>query len=331
MKNVTKMKKDFFPILSFSFYIYNSISPHLRFLENSDTEEESKKKEEIQKRQIKELLIYIGVLAGLIILVLGLYFIYKKYLERQAREELFLENQHLFNFHNSISAVSQEERNVYSFNGKVDKKYFGSEIESNNPQNNSFDYNHEERLEKIRKKYGNKMIIKILFTEQIEKVIYSKNLGEEYGDNCTICVNNFINNMEIYRTPCEHIFHKDCLNKYLKKIHKKNKLTCPNCNQNLLLDKKFLKLRNDNENLKIKINKKKENLINNIDNIENIGNIETDKKNILDIYNIATNNKNDKNDDKTNSNINKERNEILIIKKRKKKKLKSKRKTCGYN
>jgi hypothetical protein len=165
------------------------------------------------------------------------------------------------------------------------------------------------------------MIIKILFTEQIEKVIYSKNLGEEYGDNCTICVNNFINNMEIYRTPCEHIFHKDCLNKYLKKIHKKNKLTCPNCNQNLLLDKKFLKLRNDNENLKIKINKKKENLINNIDNIENIGNIETDKKNILDIYNIATNNKNDKNDDKTNSNINKERNEILIIKKRKKKTL----------
>ena len=67
-------------------------------------------------------------------------------------------------------------------------------------------------------------------------------MGLEYGDNCTICVNNFIDNMEIYRTPCEHIFHKDCFNKYLKKINKKNKLICPNCNQNLLINKKFLKL-----------------------------------------------------------------------------------------
>lgn len=317
MKNITKMKKNYFPILSFFLYIYNiynNISPNLRFLQNSD-DEEAKKKSEIQKRQLKELFIYISVLAGLIILILVLYFLYKKYLERQAREELLRESQNLFNFHNSISAVSQEERQVYSFNVKVDNKYIGSEIESNNPQNNSFDFNHEERLEKIRRKYGNKMLIQILFKDQIEKVIYSKNMGEEYGDNCTICVNNFIDNMEIYRTPCEHIFHKDCLNKYLKKIHKKNKLTCPNCNQNLLVDKKFLKLRNENERLKIKINKKKDNLINNINNMDNI---ETDKKEILDIYNIATNSKNDKNDIKTNLNINKDRNEIFIVKKRKK-------------
>ena len=317
MKNITKMKKNYFPILSFFLYIYNLYNntfPNLRFLQNSD-DEEAKKKSEIQKRQLKELFIYISVLAGLIILILALYFLYKKYLERQAREELLRESRNLFNFHNSISAVSQEERQVYSFNVKVDNKYIGSEIESNNPQNNSFDFNHEERLEKIRRKYGNKMLIQILFKDQIEKVIYSKNMGEEYDDNCTICVNNFIDNMEIYRTPCEHIFHKDCLNKYLKKIHKKNKLTCPNCNQNLLVDKKFLKLRKENERLKIKINKKKDNLINNINNMDNI---ETDKKEILDIYNIATNSKNDKNDIKTNLNINKDRNEIFIVKKRKK-------------
>ena len=50
-----------------------------------------------------------------------------------------------------------------------------SELESyndpNNNNNNSFDYNHEERMEKIRKKYGNKMLIKILinhiFTNKI--------------------------------------------------------------------------------------------------------------------------------------------------------------------
>ena len=218
-----------------------------------------------------------------------------------------MENRNILNYNNSISAASQEERQVYSYNAKVNSKYIGSEIESNNAQNNSFDYNHEERMEKIRKKYGNKMLIKILIKQQIECVIYDKNLGLEYGDICTICVNNFLENIEIYRTPCEHIFHKDCFNKYLKKINKKNKLTCPNCNQNLLINKKFLKLRH--EKIKIKKLKKEK---------ESVNNIETDKKELSDLEIISTNNKNMENFNlEDNTIINKNKDIIFILKKRK--------------
>ena len=296
-----------------------------------DSSENSLQKEENQKKQITELLIYLTILFSIIIVILVGYSLYKKYLEKKALREILRENANYENIQNSISAASQDERNIYSFNYKnYDKnnKYIGSELESNNAVNNSFDYNHEERLEKIRKKYGNKMIIKILIKQYIEKVIYNKNLGLEYGDNCTICVNNFLENIEIYRTHCEHIFHKECLNKYLKKVSKKNKLTCPNCNQNLLINKKFLKHRNENEKIKIKnkkINIKIQNLNININqiqnNVDNIDIIETDKKRIIDINEVLTTVKNNADDNiikNTNDSIDNNKNEIIIIKKRKK-------------
>ena len=296
-----------------------------------DSSENSLQKEENLKKQITELLIYLTILFSIIIVILVGYSLYKKYLEKKALREILRENANYENIQNSISAASQDERNIYSFNYKIydkNNKYIGSELESNNAVNNSFDYNHEERLEKIRKKYGNKMIIKILIKQYIEKVIYNKNLGLEYGDNCTICVNNFLENIEIYRTHCEHIFHKECLNKYLKKVSKKNKLTCPNCNQNLLINKKFLKHRNENEKIKIKnkkINIKIQNLNININqiqnNVDNFDNIETDKKRIIDIDEVLTTVKNNADDNiikNTNDSIDNNKNEIIIIKKRKK-------------
>ena len=296
-----------------------------------DSSENSLQKEENLKKQITELLIYLTILFSIIIVILLGYSLYKKYLENKALREILRENANYENIQNSISAASQDERNIYSFNYKIydkNNKYIGSELESNNTVNNSFDYNHEERLEKIRKKYGNKMIIKILIKQYIEKVIYNKNLGLEYGDNCTICVNNFLENIEIYRTHCEHIFHKECLNKYLKKVSKKNKLTCPNCNQNLLINKKFLKHRNENEKIKIKnkkINIKIQNLNININqiqnNVDNFDNIETDKKRIIDIDEVLTTAKNNADDNiikNTNDSIDNNKNEIIIIKKRKK-------------
>ena len=281
---IKTLKKNFLQKIALSKYINQSIIFSLRLLEESD-----RKKEELQKRQLNELFIYLVILFGIIILILCGYNVYKKCVKNSATREVNLEYEYYNNiFHNSISAASQDERNVYSLNGKVFNKYKVSELESyNDPNNNnnSFDYNHEERMEKIRKKYGNKMLIKILINQQIENVIYNKKLGLEYGDKCTICFNNFIDNLEIYRTPCEHIFHKDCFNKYLKKINKKNKLTCPNCNQNLLLNKKFFKLRKEirnNELNKIKVKK---------DIFDYNKNFETEKKQIMEVS-TGDNNKN---------------------------------------
>ena len=347
MKNVNNIKNRLLKFLFFTQNIYTAKSSSYRYLEESS--ENSQQKDDIQKNQIHELLIYLSVLFGIIIIILVGYSLYKKYLEKKAFREILAENENYIAIQNSISAASQEERQVYSFNGKIyNNKYIVSEIESNN-SNNSFDYNHEQRLEKIRNKYGNKMVIKILIKQYIEKVIYNKNLGLEYGDNCTICINNFLDNMEIYRTPCEHIFHKDCLNKYLKKINNKNKLTCPNCNQNLLINKKFLKLRHENENERIKLKNKNKtkskkaykkietininiNKLENSININNIDNIETDKKHIIDVDEVLTtvkNNFENKLINKFNNNINininnnnndsynDDKNDIILIKKRK--------------
>ena len=309
MNNINQVKYHFFHLIYLSQYIHcNTLSHNLfhsfRLLEQVI---DDKKRKENQKKQLYELFVYLAILFGIIIIILGGYNLYKKYVEKQAMNAINTENRNILNYNNSLSAASQEERQVYSYNAKVNSKYIGSEIESNNAQNNSFDYNHEERMEKIRKKYGNKMLIKILIKQQIECVIYDKNLGLEYGDICTICVNNFLENIEIYRTPCEHIFHKDCFNKYLKKINKKNKLTCPNCNQNLLINKKFLKLRH--EKIKIKKLKKEK---------ESVNNIETDKKELSDLEIISTNNKNMENFNlEDNTIINKNKDIIFILKKRK--------------
>ena len=281
MNKINIIKKNFLRNLSLSKYINQKILFTLRFLQDSN-----KQKEELQKRQLNELLMYLIILFGAIILILIGYQVFKKCAKKRAEREIILEYEYYNNYLDSISAASQDERNVYSLNGKAMNKYKVSELESYNDQNNnSFDYNHEERMEKIRKKYGNKMLIKILINQQIENVIYNKKLGLEYGDKCTICFNNFIDNLEIYRTPCEHIFHKDCFNKYLKKINKKNKLTCPNCNQNLLLNKKFFKLRKEirnNELNKIKVKK---------DIFDYNKNFETEKKQIMEVS-TGDNNKN---------------------------------------
>ena len=317
MKNVNQIKKTIINILTISQNIYNKALLNLRILDSNvqDSQQENGQQNNSQKNQLTELFIYVGILFVLIVIILGGYAIYKYYLEKQALREILRENQNYNNFlYNSISGASEQERQVYSFNNNnIYNKYKGSEVESYNQQNNSFDYNHEERLENIRKKYGNKMLIKILIKQQIEEVIYDKNLGLEYGDNCTICVNNFIENMEIYKTPCEHFFHKDCLNKYLKKLKKKSKLTCPNCNQNLLVNKKFLKLRHENKKINIKDNKIT--IKNN-----NLDNFRYDKKDILfDNSNISTNFKNakKKNNKENKTILKKDNDEIFIVRKRK--------------
>ena len=111
-------------------------------------------------------------------------------------------------------------------------------------------------------------MIKCLLKKQIETIEYTKKLEENFGDKCTICMDGFKIGINIYKTPCEHIFHFKCFDKYLNGINKEDKLVCPNCNQNLLINKKYIKLRakrTDVKNQKIlnKESKSNEIVINN--------------------------------------------------------------------
>ena len=238
-----KLKNNFFLNKNVSLNITLSlISQMYRILEedtssNSDNQTSA---EENKKRQLRELYIYIAVLAGIIIIILVGYALYRKCVERKALQQLELEYQAMiFNIINNNSEFSS------SFENSHPKSYNGNpEIPENEMRSEySESDNHEERIESLRKKYGNRVLIKCLLKKQIETIEYTKKLEENFGDKCTICMDGFKIGINIYKTPCEHIFHFKYFDKYLNGINKEDKLVCPNCNQNLLINKKYIKLR----------------------------------------------------------------------------------------
>ena len=237
-----------------------------------------------KSQQLKELYIYIAALVGIIIIILVGYALYRKCVERKVLQSLEQEYQELiYNILNSMSSqISSSLQNSQprSYNGNPNyTNNFDIGSENINSEN---DY-HEERLENLRKKYGNRILIKCLLKKQIENIEYNKNLEENYGDKCTICMDGFKIGENIYKTPCEHIFHIKCFDKYLKGINKRDKLICPNCNQNLLMNKKFIKLRaqkGEFKNQKIinKVDNGKEIIINNSIKINELNQIEKDRE-----------------------------------------------------
>ena len=286
--------------INFSKEIANNIIFFFRHLENQNQNKANLTalNSEIEKQKLRDLYIYIAALLVIIIAILGGYALYRKCVEKKALEAIEREYQiMLMNLLNSASSQissSQEDNRPYSCSQINRNNLENIENEGNQNFYNSLDHNHEERMENIRKKFGNSLVIKCLLKKQIEEILYTKNIGEEFGDNCTICMDNFVENAIISKTPCEHIFHKKCFETYLKEIQKKDKLLCPNCNQNLLVNKKFLKLRAKTRKVEIIKNAKgkkeiKESEINLQNEMKNRNSVMTNKNEDI----VANNNENE--------------------------------------
>ena len=280
-------------------YNISLISYIFRSLDESTSDANNQTSSSNKKQQLKELYIYIAVLAGIIIIILVGYALYRKCVERKVIQSLELEYQELiYNILNSMSSqISSSLQNSQpqprSYNGNPN---YTQNIDMRSENVNSENDNHEERLENLRKKYGNRILIKCLLKKQVENIEYTKKLEENFGDKCTICMDGFKIGEIIDKTPCEHLFHIKCFEKYLKGINKKDKLVCPNCNQNLLINKKYIKLRAKQGDLKTQriINKEdngKEIVIynsiteNEQENIEKEKEKEKEKDNNDNIYN----------------------------------------------
>ena len=63
--------------------------------------------------------------------------------------------------------------------------------------------------------------------EILEQVTIDKNNLYNYN-NCCICLENYKEDDTAVITGCEHIYHKDCLQKWIN-----NKNSCPLCNKKL--------------------------------------------------------------------------------------------------
>lgn len=127
-------------------------------------------------------------------------------------------------------------------------------------ENNNLD---NEIIEKEKKIEKNKGLIKKLFEMNLQPKIFNKDIIINDCENCSICLEAFeCAKSQVSITPCNHIFHYDCIKKWIED----NVLSpqCPNC--------KFAFLENLLDSSVVNVKKKiSEN--NNNDNINNKNNI----------------------------------------------------------
>ena len=72
-----------------------------------------------------------------------------------------------------------------------------------------------------------------LSKKELKNEIFSDQLIQRYGNNCSICLEQFIKEKsEISITPCEHIFHMDCIIKWIESNG--SNPYCPNCKYNFI-------------------------------------------------------------------------------------------------
>ena len=97
-------------------------------------------------------------------------------------------------------------------------------IQTNNnllPQQNVLN-NREEEIKK-----ENYIKLDMIFKNELRPNPYDNKLNE-YGNNCTICLEIFKNGSEIVKLFCKHLFHANCFKKWCIKGILNPK--CPNSN-----------------------------------------------------------------------------------------------------
>ncbi len=69
------------------------------------------------------------------------------------------------------------------------------------------------------------------YQEKVTITIISETIQSE--DNCSICLEP-LNNTEVYKTKCSHIFHAACMKNYVNS-NQFNEVKCPNCRESLFI------------------------------------------------------------------------------------------------
>ena len=107
--------------------------------------------------------------------------------------------------------------------------------------------NQNERDNKFISIYDkNQINNKKLIEKNLEAKKYNVNqFNEKSNDTCTFCLEEFKENEFIIILPCNHIFHCNCIRKWLE-VNLKEPL-CPNCKKNIIFELKNLN-ENDNKN-----------------------------------------------------------------------------------
>lgn len=60
--------------------------------------------------------------------------------------------------------------------------------------------------------------------KEIDEVITNYKKKDKEDEECSICMENFVNKCKVFTCKCKNIFHYDCINRWVK-----NKGNCPIC------------------------------------------------------------------------------------------------------
>ena len=116
--------------------------------------------------------------------------------------------------------------------------------------------------EEAKKKEKQKKMLEDFLKNELKPQIYEEKININDYNSCTICCENFIiGQSEVSITPCFHLFHHECIQKWIQE--KINNPFCPNCNFKFLeyLENPIKKIQIRSKNNLILNTKKKEKLI----------------------------------------------------------------------
>ena len=68
----------------------------------------------------------------------------------------------------------------------------------------------------------------LLLQKMSEEITQFNNILYKENDGCVICLDNFKTDEKIIKLPCNHIYHPECIQDWLK-----NNITCPLCRNEL--------------------------------------------------------------------------------------------------
>lgn len=146
-------------------------------------------------------------------------------------------NQLLYGMNNLISGIKYFGNNIHTSFYSIDFHYNPNDncVTLYGKNGNLFSFlNHPMALKLINAKWlDTEQPIYQINPDHFNFLFKKKSFQESYGNDCPICFDSFKIDDDIVMTPCNHLFHKQCLKTWFYNLSEP-KHTCPYCRTNFL-------------------------------------------------------------------------------------------------
>ena len=130
----------------------------------------------------------------------------------------------------NINPIQPPSQSTQILNNFINSVY----IQNNTPELNNYNNNISEILENLNQiinlvnnSVGPPPMDDVKVTLKDESRIKKYKLSENKEEKCSICMSSLEKENHVWELPCGHIFHQDCISKWLKEYNYK----CPICRQ----------------------------------------------------------------------------------------------------